>query len=356
MKSPLLKTTYAARAVSKFQIDASRNLTHSPMLGDLACFEVLSIGKHSRMQMADKTLQHIYPGDQLMAVVGPRYATAQFEGYVPPKPTEEFHILGQGGAVGYLESAHSKFAGLGPTCLRLIGYAHDEQERVINTRYYGQTPREFKRDHLLSPFQTILSVGSSMDSGKTTTAAYLAKGLRAAGKRVAYIKLTGTIYSKDADLNAGLGAEMAIDFSHFGYPSTYTLDLPELLQLHESLLSVVGSIQPDYVVIEIADGILQRETAGLLLSSEFMNTIDHVLFSCGDSLAALGGLQRLRQMHIEPLAICGAVTASPLMIQEIQSFTSLPILNLSALANPEVLNRFTPVQATPVLQSFLKSA
>jgi hypothetical protein len=84
-------------------------------VGDVAIFQVVSIGKHSTIQSADKRNAAIYPGDWVMAAFGTRYATEQFEGYVPEKPTEEYHILGAGGTIGIIHSMHQKFVNVGPT-------------------------------------------------------------------------------------------------------------------------------------------------------------------------------------------------------------------------------------------------
>lgn len=344
MQTTNVKVAYSAKGITPQKIDPRLCETHKPRLGDMAVFEVLSLGKHTKIQADDKTNCHILPGDYIMATFGPRYATNQFEGYIPEGPMEEYHILGQGGAIGILASNHAKFDKIGPTCLRMLGYAVDALGQVMNTRYYRNPKPEgsdFSSQHG-SKVQTILSIGSSMDSGKTTSAAYLARGLRAAGNTVAYIKLTGTIYSKDADLARNLGANMAIDFSYFGYPSTYMVDLPELLELHKSLLQTVMRINPDYILIEVADGLLQRETAALLSSAGFMDTIDHVLLSCGDSLGVVGGLNILAQHKIHPFALAGLFTVSPLLIKEVIATTSTPVLGLEELMDLRVCELLKP--------------
>ncbi|MGD1893808.1 MAG: hypothetical protein ACFB15_24845, partial [Cyclobacteriaceae bacterium] len=128
-----------------------------------------------------------------------------------------------------------------------------------------------------------------------------------------------------------LGADVAIDFSYFGYPSTYLCSETELLDLYESLLRLTLEKQPDYVIIEIADGIIQRETKMLMTNHRFMNTVDEVIFSAGDSLAAIQGIQTLKSWGIIPTALCGMFTASPLLIGEVQEHSSIPVYNLEDL-------------------------
>jgi hypothetical protein len=287
--------------IKKSYICAGIPVNDIPKVGDVAVFEVLKIGKHTNIQGEDKRLVTIVPGDWIMAAFGTRYATEQFEGYVPEAPQEIFHILGAGGTVGWVHSAHKKFEGNGPTVLKIVGYVVDSKGVVVNTKLL-HAPHK-KKFNGLGPYSSkvILSVGSSMDSGKTTTAAYLANGLKRIGKKVAFIKLTGTVYTKDTDLVYDLGADMVANFGDYGFPSTYMCDENELLDLFESLVADVSKVKPEYIVIEIADGIYERETKMLLNNSRFMSTVTEVIFSGGDSMSAVHGVEKLqRSFYCKP--------------------------------------------------------
>lgn len=322
--------------------------------GDVAVFEVLEIGKHSQIQSVGRNLT-IAPGDRVMGVFGARYAPNQFEGYVPQSLQEEYHLLGGGGVMGILESSHAKFELEGPTRLKLIGLAADASGKVINTIEHNATKLRRFDGSSASKTKVILSLGSSMDSGKTTTAAYLCHGFANKGIKTAYIKLTGTAYPKDKNLAYDLGACVAVDFTKYGYPSTYLRSEIELLNLYESLLADVLPYQPEYVVIEIADGLFQRETRMLLNNSIFMSTVHQVIFSAGDSLAALHGVQTLQRWGMMPTALSGLFSASPLLIKEVKEFLFesldllyMPILTLEDLALgkwPEVQHNISQLQA-----------
>jgi len=124
-----------------------------------------------------------------------------------------------------------------------------------------------------------------------------------------YIKLTGTVYTKDTDFAADCGAHYATDFSSLGFPSTYLCSLPELLNLYQGLLTEVHkNCRPDKIVIEIADGLIQRETAMLLQSEKFIRTVDRVIYSDSSSTGILHGLNILRKINVEPFAFCGSFT------------------------------------------------
>lgn len=327
-----IKKTYICRHVDNWNLQTEINPDYQPRVGDVGIFEVLHIGKHQSIQSDSKRNATIIEGDHIMAAFGTRYATAQFEGYVPAHINRELHILGAGGTIGVIESMHDKYEDIGPTKLRMVGLAVDRRGGIINTKAMMQKHLIPFSGAAASATKVILSLGSSMDSGKTTSAAFLAHGLKNAGMKVAYIKLTGTVYTKDADLAWDLGADIVADFGDFGFPSTYLCDEEELLSLYESLLAKVLHHQPDYVIMEVADGLYQRETKMLLTSYHFISTIDKVIFSAGDSLAAINGIQLLKKWGIHPLFISGLLTASPLLIKEVQENTHVPVFTIKELA------------------------
>ena len=330
--------------INQYKIDKEKTFSYIPEMGDVAVFEVISIGKHKQIQADNKLNTLILPGDLIMGAFGTRYATAQFEGYVPTDCRDTFHILGAGGTIGVIHSMHSAFAG-GPTVLKIVGYLMDRKGNVVNTKAIKTKLIPFK-GILANDANIILSIGSSMDSGKTTTAAYLTRGLKLKGNRVAFIKLTGTVYTKDTDLVYDCGADITADFSDYGFPSTYMCTEQELLDLFESLINRVSIVEPKYIVIEIADGILQRETKMLLENKRFMSLIDHVIFSSCDSLSALYGLESLKKIGIYPTALSGVLTASPLLIKEVKENTFTPVFTLEQLMNGEM----NPFFASPKMK------
>ncbi len=320
-----IKKTVISRDIKSYTLNTQLTGTYKMKAGDLGVFEVIELGRHEGSQMIDHKRHSIFPGDHLVAAFADRYATAQFEGYVPDGPQEIYHILGAGGVIGIVKTKHWNLRDIEPTTVRLIGYCCDENGNVINTKFYRKERKAFRAE---PPCKVILSIGSTMDSGKTTTAAYVARGLKKAGLRVGFIKLTGTCYTKDKDFVIDCGADVAADFSDMGYPSTYMCSKQEILDIYQSLLDRLASERLDYIVMEIADGLMQRETEFLLNDKEFMSTIDKVVFSCGDSLSAFHGVQLLREWGIDVSAISGRFTMSPLLIQEVQTHTKLPVFTI----------------------------
>lgn len=334
MKSRI-KKSIICKHVQEYNINRLNNRRYQPQSGDVAIFRVLEIGKHKAIQGESGKNHYIFPGDLIMATFGNRYASNQIEGYVPDSYQEEYHLLGQGGVVGTVSSMHAKLQAVGPTRLKLVGYATRSGSQVINTHYLTTQRSKFDPNRH-RPYQVILSLGASMDSGKTTTAAYLCRGLRNGGQKVAYIKLTGTVYSKDKRFVKDCGAHVVTDFSALGYPSTFMYEVEELLDVFEGLTKRVETENPDVIVVEIADGLLQRETSMLLKHTAFRSVVDHVILSCGDSLSVLSGLNFLENLGLQPFAIAGMLNTSPLMVQEVRNSVTIPVLGLDELMDRKV--------------------
>ncbi|WP_088340316.1 P-loop NTPase family protein [Robiginitalea sediminis] len=322
-----IKKSAISKGIDCSRIDTTLVHDYVPKLGDMAVFEVLELGKHKTIQSGNGRHIYIFPGDRILMAFGNRYATNQFEGYVPKTAGTFFQIIGQGGVVGVLKSMHSRYEDIGATQVRLLGYAVDAEGRVQNSRYKLRSRKPFKESEL-PQLPIYLSLGASMDSGKTTTAAFFCRSLKLEGKRVAYIKLTGTVHSKDRCLVKDCGAAISVDFSLCGYPATYLCSTSEILDIYATLLHEVMQASPDAVVVEIADGLVQKETHALLNHRGFMNSVSGVVLSCPDSLSVKGGLQSLHEASITPMFLSGLFTASPLMADEVRSLTPIPVFGI----------------------------
>ena len=332
-----LKKSIICRNVTSTSINKDIKRTHIPKAGDVAIFRVKEIGKHTRIQSTTGNNKYILPGDLIMAAFGNRYATEQMEGFIPTKYHKTYHILGQGGAIGILKNMHVKFELVGPTSLSLVGYIVHENGDVVNTKYLS-TEITTKSIQVNSNPKIILSLGTSMDSGKTTSAAFLARGLKLARKKAAYIKLTGTVFTKDKNMVRDYGATVSVDFSNFGFPSTYMCSTTELLDLYQNLINFVSSSNPDYIIVEIADGLLQRETHALIHNKLFMNNVSGALFSSLDSMSGIAGAKLLSELGCPIIGVTGLFTISPLLVNEVRQKSNYPVLTGEDLMSKEIIN------------------
>src|SRR5262249_14397392 len=143
--------------------------------------------------------------------------------------------------------------------------------------------------------------------------------LTVAGHRVAAAKLTGTACRKDPNFLHDAGALATLDFTHAGWPSTANLSLAELLSISARIRAALQACDPEFMILEIADGILQRETAMLLADDGFRASVDGVTFAGPDALACDSGVRRLRELGYRVLAAAGPVANGVLGIAEVES-------------------------------------
>ena len=62
-----------------------------------------------------------------------------------------------------------------------------------------------------------------------------------------------------------------------------------------------------------------------------MQRVSGVIYSDSSSTGALSGIMMLEKLNITPMAICGSLLKSPLMVEEIQARTEIPVLGLNQL-------------------------
>jgi len=211
--------------------------------------------------------------------------------------------------------------------VKVLGYVIDSDGKVLNTRNFNKIiPKS--REKANNRAKLVLSIGTSMNSGKSYTAAACCWAISTMGHTLRAAKVTGTASLKDILLMEDNGASPVADFTYLGYPSTYMLSEEELLGVFNSLDLKYANSPRNYWVVELADGILQRETAMLLRSPDLRSRIHRLIFNARDAFAAIGGLSILKnEFDLVPDAISGICSSSPLGIRELQSYTDLPIFN-----------------------------
>jgi hypothetical protein len=337
-----MRLPYALRRVPVASFQTLLPLPEVPQSGDIALAQIESIGKNARLELASGRLCTLHEGDLLAVVFGNRYATKQFEAYAR-RDGERCDLLSVGGLCGIVESRHTSVGA--PTRLRQLGALGDAGMRPLRLRDFSlESVSRSKRPHV------IVVCGTSMDAGKTYTVASIITGLRRNNFNVAGIKLTGTAAGRDTWSMLDAGACAALDFVDGGYPSTYLSSLPDLVELYRLLTAHAVARHADWIVVEIADGIVQKETAALLRSPAFVSTVDAWVLAASDPLAAIGGITQLQRWGIEPMAVSGLVSMSPLAIHEVTEATGRPCLSAKALQRGELTS--TLLREKPRIERF----
>jgi methylmalonyl-CoA mutase cobalamin-binding subunit len=303
-----------------------------PRANDIVVAEVMEIGEHTRIDLRDFDRSTLFVGDLVGMAFGPRYATRHYQAIVPPS-LDDIHLVAPGGVCGRVVAVPDHLDA--PTRLRVLGYLVDSMGRRINLRDHATRPAARLPDEV----DVLAVVGSSMDSGKTTAAASLVNGLTRGGRRVAAIKVTGTASAKDIQLFRDAGAVQVLDFTTAGFAVTADVPLEDLWQIVEILLSHLVSAKPDTVILELADGITQRETHALLDAFARTQILRGIIYTCNDALGVSPGIESLKQRLLPVLAVSGIVTATPLARQEAQRETDVPVLGREDLCDRGVADR-----------------
>ncbi|MFC7331466.1 DUF1611 domain-containing protein [Marinactinospora rubrisoli] len=340
-----LKVSYTVRALRDRRPAAVlRGPDVRPRHGDVVAAAVTSVGRHTRLELADGRRAHLFPGDLVLAAYAARYAPDQFEA-VPPADLGPCHLVAAGGIAARVVSAHTAMTA--PTCLRPLGLAVDGQGTPITMSALAGPPAP----RPLRPIPTLAVVGTAMNSGKTTAGAALVRGLSAAGRTVGAAKITGTGAGGDRWLFTDSGAREVLDFTDAGLATTYRIPVERVLAaavgLHRRLV-VAGA---DAVVLEIADGVLQPETAALLARDELRSLVDGWVFAAGDAAGALFGRERLRAAGLPVVAVSGRITAAPLAVREAGDRLDVPVHTPDDLADPAVAAALLAGRATAAERS-----
>lgn len=300
-----------------------------PRAGALFLARVDEIGFHGALQRPDGRRRRLFVGDEIVVAYGNRYAPNQFEAVVP-KTLGPCQLVASGGVGAKVLSWHDSL-GKEPTRITPIALIAGLSGEPACVADFALAPAE--RLPLARP-NVVAVVGTSMDSGKTQTAAYLTRGLTLSGLRVGYAKVTGTGSGGDTWLLRDAGADPVIDFTDAGLVSTYLASHGDVVRSFVTLMAHLVQSGVGAIVLEVADGVLQNETAALLQSTTFRETVDGIIFTASEAMGAVAGKRWLIENGLPLVALSGVMTASPLSVKEASKATGLPILSRSDLAQP----------------------
>ncbi|MEM7060150.1 MAG: DUF1611 domain-containing protein [Pseudomonadota bacterium] len=319
------KWAFTTRRVAReAALGLCRDLT-AAKAGDLVLGRVERIGSHTRLQLASGRPSELYAGDLVVVSCGARYAPDQFEGLAELSVSGS-DLLAGGGVLGRMRSRNGKMAA--PTRIRPIGLLTGADGGPINLAQYAipERPRP--------AIPVIGAIGASMNSGKTTAVASLVHGLVRAGHRVAAIKATGTGAFGDYNAYVDAGAHHVADFVDAGMVSTYLEPIARISKATDALLAGAATEGCDIAVVELADGVLQKETAALIADRAYRARFSGFLLAVPDALAAAGGVANLAKIGIRPLALTGLITQSPMATTEAEAATGYDMASREKLRDP----------------------
>jgi hypothetical protein len=301
----------------------------APRPGDLVLARVEKLGQHKTIHLPNGRRQTLFEGDEIIVAYANRYAPDQFEAVVP-ETLDACHLVASGGVAAKALCWHQKMSG--PTRIRPRGLlSRRPGGEPINVRD-AALPIDLRPSTGGAP--VIAIAGTAMNAGKTTTAAYLARGLKRAGLRPGYAKVTGTGAGGDPWLLSDAGSAVTLDFTDVGHVSTYRVDFEEVERICLSLIRHLQEAEVDVILLEIADGLYQRETAHLMASEVSRQWFNGVFFASADAMGAAAGIDWLTRQGHRILGITGTITSSPLQRSEAEQMTGQRVIPTFQLADP----------------------
>lgn len=349
-----IQASYNTRFVAS-AIESDRNGFHlaagptvTPKAGDVVVARVTEILNHKRVETPESRKAILFPGALIMLAYGHRYAADQFLAHVPDS-LEPCHLVAAGGVAGMVTEQHVNVDD--PTRIEPLGLLADDCGIVNLTRFapyalnpvpgLGATAAELAGT--LPGRPTVIGVlGTSMNSGKSTAMATLVNGLTNAGLKVSAGKSTGTGAGNDPMIYHDGGATKVLDFTDFGYPTTFRLDFEQVRSLTVNVIDALSDTDTDVVIVEIADGVYQGETARLLRDPLFHAVVDRIVFAAGDALGAVGGVRELQAAGLDVAAVSGVLTSSPLATAEAREVLSVPVIDTYELTEAAVSTALLP--------------
>ena len=297
-----------------------------PRPGDLVLAEVKRLGQHRRVELPTGRRSTLHVGDTILVTYADRYAPDQFEAHVPLDlgPT---HLVAGGGVAGDMVAKSG--AVRNATDILPIGLVGDERGRPLNLKQFSLpsvTPVRARP-------RTVAVIGTSMNSGKTTTIHHLVHSLSKAGLRPGATKVTGTGSGNDYWVMVDAGAHIMLDFTDVGLATTYRQPMHVVEQAMLDLVNHLTASGSGVNLVEIADGLFQQETSKLIDTDVFRDNVDAVIFTAGEASGAAAGVERLLNRGVNVVAASGLMTRSPLAAREAAEVTGLPILTLDDLAD-----------------------
>lgn len=322
------KRAFSVRNVPLSALRTVDNRPRRPQPGDIVVARVVDVGRLQCLQAPGGRRSALYPDDEVIVAYGNRYAPDAYEAECP-RNLGLCELVAAGGLAGRILETNIKFASetSPPTLLKPVGIFVDTGNKPLNLADFPSETRLLTRRTI----PTVCVFGASMNAGKTTMAGGVIKGLTARGLTVGAAKVTGTCSGGDLFTFEDAGAVKTVDFTDAGFVSTYQEDTDCLIATTKTLIAALQAEQCEVGVIEIADGLFQRETAELLRDKRFRNLIDHWIFAADSAPSILTGLNMAQSIGLDIRAVSGSVTVSPLAVREVAAFANIPILTFPDL-------------------------
>ncbi len=284
--------------------------------GDYVVGEVTRSSPAARVELASGRMIEASVGDYLVGALGIRAATLEAVG--------SWNEIGSDGrmqamtAAGIFGRVTSRSTFI-PEPIRL-------QYRGHVTRLGSKvTMRDFVPAVTDLPLKcpVLMLIGTSMSSGKTTSARVIVRRLKRQGLRVAGAKLTGAGRYRDILAMSDAGADAIFDFVDQGLPST-VCDQDEFHGSVRALLSRIAATQPDVLVAEAGASPLEPYNGDAAVQA-IGDAAGCTVLCASDPYAVVGVI---KGFGFQPDFVTGVATSTSAGVDVIEKLAGVRALNL----------------------------
>ncbi|MCB9916341.1 MAG: hypothetical protein H6828_14530 [Planctomycetes bacterium] len=294
----------------------------------VACRVLNSKTSYNTLEDVHGRMVTLHPGDIVAGALGHRDALYGYSGHVPEAVAvgDVLNMLNIGGVIG---SGAVAAPGIGePFRLEVLGAVLE----FPLLDYRVGVPARIQRAALpLVPLPRKLPpivalVGTSMDAGKTTTAAVMIAEWSRQGRRIAAGKLTGVSLRRDVLHMQDCGAAPVALFTDFGVVTTTE---ESALPAAHALIAHLAETEPDLIVLEMGDGLLGTYGVHSLLGDPALaKSLGAIVLCAQDPVGAWGARELLRDRYgLEPALVSGRVTDTPVGRTFCQQRLGIPAWN-----------------------------
>jgi hypothetical protein len=276
-----------------------------------------------RIELASGRMVRALPGDRVIGAFGNRSATLEGVGSWADIQGRAMNSMTSAGLFGAVTSMSRML----PPTLNLTYLGHV----VRNGTKVRMSDFAMKSSNDSFNVPTVLLVGTSMSSGKTTTGRFVVHELEGMGKSVVGAKLTGAGRYRDILSFRDAGAHAVFDFVDVGLPSTVE---PETVfrDAIRPLLHHIDSLNPDFLVAEAGASPLEPYN-GTAAIDELNDNIKCTILCASDPYSVVGVE---KAFGLKPDLVTGLASSTSAAIDLVKKLSGVDALNV---LDPESMPR-----------------
>lgn len=297
--------------------------------GDYAVGEVTLAPRSTTVELTSGRMIEVAVGDWIAGALGIRAATLEAVGsWQEMQDDRSMQLMTAAGLLGRVTS-QSTFINK-PIDLVYRGHVVRSGKKVSMCDFVPPTPPD------AAPLKcpVLLLIGTSMSSGKTTSARVIIRRLKRMGLRVAGAKLTGAGRYRDILTMSDAGAETIYDFVDAGLPST-VCDESTYRSALNHLLSRIAHDNPDVLVAEAGASPLEPYNGDVALAG-IRDLVRCTVLCASDPYAVVGVT---KGFGFEPDLVAGVATSTSAGVEVIRRLAGRPALNLLEVSSHRELDR-----------------